>query len=128
MSLNLNKVILGGRITSDPQLKQTPQGISVTSFSVAVNRKGKDAPTDFINCQAWRQTAEFICSHFKKGNAICVAGSIQTRSWDDPSGQKRYATEINVEEAYFVESKSTESAQPIIPNYEEVAPDETLPF
>ena len=126
MSLNLNKVILGGRITSDPQLKQTPQGISVTSFSIAVNRKGKDAQTNFINCQAWRQTAEFICNHFKKGNAICVAGSIQTRSWDDPSGQKRYATEINVEEAYFVESKSTE--QPVTPHYEEVAVDAPLPF
>ena len=64
-NFNLNKAILGGRLTADPELKQTPQGVAVVSFSIAVNRKGKDASTDFINCVAWRQTADFICRFFK---------------------------------------------------------------
>ena len=134
MSLNLNKVILGGRLTSDPELKQTPQGISVCTFSIAVNRKGKDAQTDFINCQAWRGTAEFISKYFKKGSPICIAGSIQTRTWDDKNGGKRYATEVNAEEAYFVDSKNDGQASapafqtPATPKFEEVEADQDLPF
>ena len=133
-NLNLNKVILGGRLTSDPELKKTPQGISVCTFSIAVNRKGKDAGTDFINCQAWRSTAEVISNYFKKGSSIVVTGSIQTRTWDDQNGNKRYATEINVEEAYFVDSKSDGQASaptfqtPSAPKFEEVSGDEDLPF
>ena len=134
MSLNLNKVVLGGRLTSDVELKQTPQGISVCTFSIAVNRRGKDAQADFINCQAWRQTAEFISKYFNKGSAICITGSIQTRTWEDKNGGKRYATEVNVEEAYFVESKSDGQAPapafqtPAAPNFEEVSGDDDLPF
>ena len=90
-NFNLNKVILGGRMTADPELKQTPQGVSVTSFSIAVNRRGKDAQTDFINCVAWRQTADFICRFFKKGSSICISGSVQTRTWNDQQNNKRYA-------------------------------------
>lgn len=134
MALNLNKVILGGRLTSDVELKQTPQGISVCTFSIAVNRKGKDAQADFINCQAWRQTAEFVSKYFKKGSPICVAGSIQTRTWEDQSGNKRYATEVNVDEAYFVDSKSDgQASEPTFqtqaaPKFEEVSQDDDLPF
>lgn len=108
-NLNLNKVILGGRLTADPELKTTGSGVSVLSFSLAINRKvGKDKEpqTDFINCQAWRQTAEFISRYFKKGSSICIVGSIQVRSWEDQNGQKRYATEVVVDEAMFVDSKS----------------------
>ena len=138
-NFNLNKVILGGRITADPELKQTPQGVSVTSFSVAVNRRGKDAQTDFISCVAWRQTAEFICKFFKKGSSICISGSVQTRTWNDQQNNKRYATEIVADEAYFVDAKADapmgsfggdapafqtqESAR-----FEEVASDDDLPF
>ena len=138
-NFNLNKVILGGRMTADPELKQTPQGVSVTSFSVAVNRRGKDAQTDFINCVAWRQTAEFICKFFKKGSSICISGSVQTRTWNDQQNNKRYATEIVADEAYFVDAKADgtvgsfggdapsfqvqESAK-----FEEVAGDDDLPF
>ena len=107
-NFNLNKSIIGGRLTADPELKQTASGVSVCSFTVAVNRRyAKDGnqEADFINCQAWRQTAEFICKYFKKGSSICVAGAIQTRSWEDNNGQKRYATEIVVDEAYFVDGK-----------------------
>jgi single-strand DNA-binding protein len=136
-NFNLNKAILGGRLTADPELKQTPQGVAVTSFSIAVNRKGKDAGTDFINCVAWRQTADFICRFFKKGSSICVSGSIQTRTWTDNQNNKRQATEIVVDEAFFVDTKG-ENAQggfdePAFqttqaPNFEEVASDDDLPF
>ena len=138
-NFNLNKVILGGRMTADPELKQTPQGVSVTSFSIAVNRRGKDAQTDFINCVAWRQTADFICRFFKKGSSICISGSVQTRTWNDQQNNKRYATEIVADEAYFVDAKAEgtvgsfggdapafqtqESAK-----FEEVAGDDDLPF
>ena len=105
-NFSLNKVILGGRLTSQPELKQTPQGVSVTTFSIAVNRRGKKDETDFINCVAWRQTAELICKHFGKGSSICIVGQIQVRSWSDNNGNKRYATEVIADEVYFVDSKA----------------------
>lgn len=110
-NFNFNKVILGGRMTADPELKTTPSGIAVTTFTVAVNRRfgGKnegEAQADFFNVTAWRQTAEFICKYFRKASSICVMGSLQTRSWVDKDGQKRYATEIVADEAYFVDAKS----------------------
>lgn len=107
----LNKVILIGRFTRDPELRSTPQGISTCSFSLAVDRNyqsaGGERQTDFINCVAWRQTAEFISKYFQKGNAICVEGSIQTRSWKDNDGNNRYATDVVVDRTYFVESKKS---------------------
>ena len=109
-NLNLNKVILGGRLTAKPELKTTNSGLNVCEFNIAVNRKvAKDKPqeTDFIKCQAWRERAEFISKYFDKGSSICVVGSIQTRSWDDQNGQKRFATEVVVDEARFVDSRST---------------------
>lgn len=113
-NFNFNKSIIGGRLTADPELKTTTNGISVTSFTIAVNRKAKsgDKPqTDFIKCQAWRQTAELISRYFKKGSSICVTGGIQTRSWTDNNGAKQYATEVVVDELYFVDSKSDNAAQ-----------------
>ena len=113
-NFNFNKVILGGRIVNDLELKKTPSGVSVTSFSIAVNRlysKDKEQQADFINVTAWRITAEFICQFFKKASSICIVGSIQTRSWTDQNGQKRYATEVVADEAFFVDSKSESSAQ-----------------
>ena len=141
-NFNLNKVILGGRMTADPELKQTPQGVSVTSFSIAVNRRSKDgqAPADFINCQAWRATAEFISRYFKKGSSICLVGSLQTRTWNDQQGNKRYATEVVADEAYFVDSKSDNGSVPSFaadaaafqtqqaPKFEEIEGDDDLPF
>lgn len=105
-NINLNKVILGGRLTNQPELKQTPQGVCVTTFSIAVNRRGKKDEADFINIVAWRQSAEFICKYFGKGSSICIVGSIQTRSWNDNNGNKRYATEVIADEAYFVDGKN----------------------
>lgn len=141
-NFNLNKVMLGGRLTSDVELKSTQSGVSVCSFSLAVNRKyskeGEQA-TDFINCQAWRNTAEFISKYFKKGSSLCVIGSIQVRNWTDQNGQKRYATEVVVDEALFVDSKSdnqtAQEAPSYAPNaynpqphYEEISADDDLPF
>ena len=136
-----NKVILIGNLCSDPELKTTANGISVTSFNIAVARrktaKEQEPQTDFINCVAWRGTAEFISKYFTKGKAILLVGSIQTRSWTDKDGQKRYATEVVADEAQFVEKKSdsTEtnpsSSAPYANStvdFEEQTADEDLPF
>ncbi len=112
-NFNLNKVILGGRLTADPELKQTQSGTPVCSFSVAVNRKHQtegQQQTDFINCQAWRNQAEFLCRYFRKGSSVCVIGSLQVRSWTDQNSQKHYATEVVAEEINFVDSKGEISA------------------
>ena len=110
MSLDLNKCILAGRLTADPELKQTPSGVSVTTFTIAINRKyskeREQKKADFIDCVAWKQNAEFISRYFRKGSAICVAGAIEKNPWTDQQGKKRYETVVNVEEATFVESKS----------------------
>jgi single-strand DNA-binding protein len=153
-SLNLNKVVLCGRLTADPELKQTASGIAVVSFSLAINRRfqsrsadGTQAQqTDFINVVAWRQTAEFISRYFRKGSALCLTGSIQTRTWQDQQGQKRYATEVVADEAMFVDSKneggnvgggfandtynapSYSSAPATAPKFEELKTDDDLPF
>lgn len=115
MSLNLNKVVLAGRMVESPELRTTPTGLPVTQFRLAVNKRGaKDGQqpqADFITVVAWRQTAEFITRYFEKGNAICVVGSIQTRSYTDKNNQKRTATEVVADEAYFVESKAEANPQ-----------------
>ena len=106
---NFNKVILVGRLTADPELKQTQGGNLVTSFSIAVNRKvGKDAEkkADFFNIVAWRNTAEFVCRHFAKGRAIIVCGRLENRSWTDDQNVKHMVTEIVAEEVDFADSKT----------------------
>lgn len=123
MSLNLNKVVLCGRITSTPELKVTPSGLNVTGFNLAINRKaksGEEAQADFVPCVAWRGTAEFICKYFTKGSAICVVGSIQTRKWKDKNGENRFSTEVIVDEALFAEAKKAAvtngtTAEPYVP-------------
>ena len=133
-NFNFNKVILGGRLTADAELMQTTSGVSVTSFSIAVNRKGADNKTDFIDVVAWRQTAEFICKYFRKGSSICIVGNLQKREWTDKNGQKRYATEVIADEVSFVDSKSDE-AQNNTPTqaapaqqFEEIPTSDDLPF
>ena len=105
-----NKIIIGGRLTDTPVLKTTPSGVTVTSFTVAVNRRfggknGEEAQADFFTVTAWRQTAEFITRYFRKASSICIVGSLRNRSWTDRDGQKRFATEIVADEAYFVDAK-----------------------
>ena len=113
---SFNKVILIGNMTADPELKQTTGGVSVCSFSIAVNRRFTKADqgqqnVDFINIVTWRQQAEFVSRYFKKGNPILICGQLQTRSWNDTQGQKRYTTEVVADEVSFVASAAQTAAQ-----------------
>ena len=141
-----NKVILVGNLTADPELKQTQTGISVTSFTVAVSRPfSKNAAegqqqADFINVVAWRNTAEFVTKYFTKGRSILICGRLQTRSWTDQNGQKRYVTEVVADEAQFVDKKpdgagaaagaapAPYGASPKDVAFEEMSTDDDLPF
>ena len=109
----LNKAILVGRLTKDPELKSTTGGKSVLNFTVAITRRYKDAngdrQSDFINCVAFRQTAEFISSYFKKGDMISVDGTIQSRTWDDADGKRHFVTEVMAESVGFAESKKEDA-------------------
>ena len=107
-NFNFNLVVIGGRLTADPELKTTPSGIPLTTFTVAVNRRvrnGEETTADFLTVTAWRQTAELVAKYFRKSSAITVVGKIQSRTWTDPEGKKRYGTEIVAEEVHFVDSK-----------------------
>ena len=105
----LNVVVLMGRLVADPELRQTPSGVSVTSFTLAVDRsyvkQGQERQTDFIDIVAWRKTAEHICKFFKKGSLIAVDGSIQTRKYTDRDGKNRTAFEVVANNVNFCESK-----------------------
>ena len=150
---DLNKVILMGHMTADPELKQTASGISVCSFSIGVNRRYSKADqgqqsVDFINIVSWRQQAEFVSRYFKKGSCIVVCGSLQTRNWTDQQGQKRYVTEVVADEVSFgapaaaQSSEARPAGQSYTPqaygtpsfgnaaesNFEEIPGDESLPF
>ena len=112
----MNKSILLGRLTRDPELRQTASGTAVAGFSVAVNRRFKNADgeyeTDFINCTAWRQTAEFVCKYFQKGSMIAVVGSIQNQKYTDKDGNERTATGVVADEVYFAGSKGNSESRP----------------
>ncbi len=111
---SLNKVILIGNLVADPELKQTQNGIMVTTFRIAVSRKftraGEQPQADFIDIVCWRQQAEFVTRYFTKGKPILICGSIQTRTWTDKDNNKRYSTEVVADEVSFVERKSDSSS------------------
>ncbi len=152
---SFNKVILIGHMVADPELKTTQSGISVCSFSIGVSRRfvkdSESQQTDFINIVAWRQQAEFVTKYFRKGMAILICGSLQTRSWTDQNGQKRYATDVVADEISFVEKKGSnsdsfgnseptyygnassqnqdsEKASASAPNFEDASTEDDLPF
>ena len=149
---SFNKVILIGNMTADPELKQTTGGISVCSFSIAVNRRfarneQAQQSVDFINIVTWRQNAEFVSRYFKKGNPILICGQLQTRTWTDNQGQKRYATEVVADEVSFVAPQQGQSGVGGVgagytpeaygspsfnstsgASFEEIPNDESLPF
>ena len=106
----LNSIIIMGRLTADPELRTTASGLSVTSFSVAVDRNytrsGEEKKTDFLNVVAWRQQADFVTKYFRKGSMIAVQGSLQTRNYEDKNGNKRVAYDIVAEQISFCGSKS----------------------
>lgn len=107
---SFNKVILIGNLVADPELKKTQSGVSVTTFRIAVGRRftrqGEQPQADFIDIVAWRQQAEFVTRFFTKGKPILVCGQLQTRTWTDNNGQKRYATEVVADEVSFVGNKN----------------------
>lgn len=134
----MNSVNLLGRICGDPELKTTTNGVSVTSFTLAVDRsytpKGQERQTDFINCVAWRNTAEFISKYFRKGQRMAVAGELQQRSYTANDGSKRNVLEVVVDGAFFCESKTEPSIEMQTGlsghKFEEIEPltDEDIPF
>ena len=143
---SFNKAILIGRLTADPELRQTANNLAVCTFRIAVNRHYKDSSgsivADFLTIVAWRKAAEFICKYFRKGNAILVEGSIQTRDYVDKNGNNRVAVEILADRVGFVESKSSGSGSSAAPGpsdddappppddreFVEVDPEGDLPF
>ena len=146
----MNKVFLIGNLTRDPEMRSTQSGVPVCNFSIAVNRRFRNAQTgqqetDFLNIVAWRQLAELCGRYLTKGRKVAVVGSIQTRTYQDQQGQNRTATEVVVDEAMFVDSKAEAggqympdpgfaappafaSAPSATPKFEELKTDEDLPF
>lgn len=127
----MNTVHLLGRLTGDPELRQTPSGTSVASFSVAVNRIGKDNGTDFIRCVAWRESGESIARYFTKGKPIVVAGRLRTESYKDKQGNSRSRTEVVVDRWEFVPAdKASNSSVDVDPgeDFQEVGGLDDLPF
>jgi single-strand DNA-binding protein len=136
--MGLNKTIILGRITQDLELKQTPSGIAVLSFTVAVDRnytKGEEKQSDFISCVAWKERAEFISRYFGKGRMIAVEGQLRTRTYEDKHGSKHYITEVYVDNASFTgESKEREhihnnpETSYNEKDYEDVLSEDAIPF
>lgn len=128
----MNVVTIIGRLAADPELKTTGSGISVTNFCVAVDRKvtkGEDKITDWIDVVAWRNTAEFICKYFQKGSPIVVTGSLQTRMWDDKSGQKRKTVEVIADSVEFVPKAKGENTVKVDDTDSfQLVEDEDIPF
>lgn len=122
----MNKVILMGRLTRDPEVRYTQNNMPVASFTLAVKKKAAEG-TDFINCVAWNKTGEFVNKYFKKGQQIAITGRINTRSYEDSQGSKKYITEVVVEEVFFTGSKEKQSENnEFIPNFSQNNDD--LPF
>lgn len=136
----MNVITLMGRVTADLELKTTNSGVSVTSFTLAVDRgytpKGQEKQTDFINCVAWRNTAEFITRYFRKGSRMAVKGELQQRSYTANDGSKRSVYEVIVDGAFFCEGKNSDSSAPSQQfvaamrgeDVTEIMRDEDLPF
>lgn len=115
----MNKAVLLGRLVADPELKKTNSGLSVTSFVIAVDRKGTKGDnkiTDWIDVVAWRNTAEFICKYFRKGSPIIIDGAIQTRTWEDNDGKKHKAVEVLADSVEFVPGNKKAEAGQVVPN------------
>ena len=145
----LNNAVIMGRLVAEPELRTTGSGISVTSITVAVDRKftkqGEERQADFIDVIAWRQTAEFICKYFRKGSMMAIQGYIQTRMYEDKNGNKRKAVEIVADNVSFCGSKNDNATPPALSapqtnmsaninvsgddeDYQEIPDDDDLPF
>ena len=133
----LNRIIIAGRMTADPELRRTQSGTAVASFTLAVERDFKnqngEKETDFINCVAWKGSAEFVSNYFSKGRMAVVDGRLQMRDWTDKDGNKRRSFDVVVQSMYFCDSKKDEtaypSAQDLANRFEELDnSEEILPF
>ena len=138
----LNHIDIMGRIVADPELRVTSSQTSVTTFTVAVDRDRKDEtgayPTDFIDCVAWRTTAEYICKYFRKGSSIAISGRLQIHNWEDKEGRSRRSAEIMVEDVHFGESKRADAAPTYmsttnipaeqLPNFTDISDNGEFPF
>ena len=132
----LNHIVIHGRLTQDPELKQTPSGVSVVSFSVAVDRSyrsGEDKQTDFFTVVCWRGLADMVSKYFSKGKEIVVSGEMQSRKWQDKDGNNRIAWELNASTVDFCGSKADSApVAPVVqspaPKMQELAADADLPF
>ena len=133
----INNVVLTGRMARDPEIKKTQSGVSVCNFCIAVDRQyksGEEKICDFINCVAWRSTADFVSKWFHKGDGIGVTGSIQTRKWVTDGGENRYATEVLCQQVSFLDGKknaaeATQTPVEATQNYVEIENiSEDLPF
>lgn len=127
----LNRIIIMGRLVRSPELRRMQSGNAVTSFTLAVDRDfkadGGEREADFINCVAWRNTAEFVSKHFTKGRMAVVTGRLQNHSWTDKDGNKRTSSEVIAESVYFGDSKREVSATPT-EAFEELPDDGDIPF
>lgn len=132
--MSLNKIILMGRLTREPELRTTQSGVSVTSFTIAVDRDFDKTATDFVDCVAWKNTAEFVSRFFTKGRMAVVSGRLQMRSWEDRDGKKRVSAEVVADNVYFGDSKREEGSsyspppKAAVTDFSEIGPDDDLPF
>ena len=113
----LNQIVLQGRLVADPEMRQTQNNVSVTTFTLAVNRDHNKEETDFVSCVAWRQTAEFISKYFQKGQLMLAKGSLQSRKWTDKDNNKRINWDVVVDNVYFCESKKNDGYSGGEPQY-----------
>lgn len=128
--MSLNHIVLMGRLTADPEVKTTTNGLAVTSFTVACDRnvgKDRDKQSDFIPCVAWRQTAEFIGKYFSKGSLIAVEGSLQSRKYTDKEGKNRVSYEVLVDRSHFTGERRESAAAPQAANQPTGTPDTYIP-
>jgi len=128
----MNKVILMGRLVADPEVRKTQSGVSVARFRLAVNRRfakpEDEVKADFIECAAWRNTADFVGKYFVKGQMCAVVGEIRTRKWQGEDGNMRYATEVLVDEMHFAGGKKEAATASKQDEFTEVDEEEDLPF
>lgn len=115
--MSLNRICLMGRIGRELELKKTNSGVSVVSFPLAVDRNGKDAGTNWIDCVAWRGTAEVLCNYADKGRMIVVEGRLQMRDWTDKNGNKRRSYEVQADSVYFADNRRSEGNDTATPQY-----------
>lgn len=123
----LNHIVIMGRLTKDPEYRQTNSGVGVTSFTLAVDRDFGEKQVDFIDCVAWRQTADFVKNYFSKGRMAVVSGSLQSRKWQDRDGNNRTSWEVQAQNVYFGDSKK--DAKPVSVSFDDLGDDDgDLPF